>query len=164
MKVFYDYITKRARADIAEGFEASKTYIRRYDSKNEYMVRHAPINDCKRSYLSETMPVPEIPTEAKYQGRKTVDSLQVDYFVFEEENMRINMYFNAETKSPYRLIEEAIEDSVSVPYLTYDFSNVELGPVDDLEFELPDSYSHGTCDRHIGGFPYLHIFHYFVRF
>ena len=164
MKVYYDYITKRARADIAEGFEASKTYIRRYDMKNEYMIRHPPINDCKRSYLSETMPFPEIPTEAKYQGVKIVDGLQMDYYVFEEENMRINMYFQVKTHSPYRLIEEAVEDSVSVPYLTYDFTNVELGAVDELEFELPDSFSHGTCDRHIGGFPYLHIFHYFVRF
>ncbi len=51
MKIFYDYKKKRARADIEEGYEAAKTYYRQYNTKNEYMVRKPPINDCKRSYL-----------------------------------------------------------------------------------------------------------------
>ena len=51
LKIYYDYINKVARADIEEGYEAEKTYIRRYDQKNEYMIRYPPINDCKRSYL-----------------------------------------------------------------------------------------------------------------
>eukprot|EP01036_Dinobryon_divergens_P047514 gene47514-63700_t len=51
MTIYYDYIHKLARADIDEGYEAAKSYIRRYDAKQEYMVRHPPIEDCKRSYL-----------------------------------------------------------------------------------------------------------------
>ena len=51
MKIYYDYINKLARADIEEGYEAEKSYIRQYSSKNEYMVRYPPINDCKRAYL-----------------------------------------------------------------------------------------------------------------
>jgi len=55
MVVHYDYIRKMARADIEEGYEAAKTYIRRYDQKNEYMVRLPPIDDCKRSYLGKVI-------------------------------------------------------------------------------------------------------------
>ena len=51
MKIYYDYVNKIARADIEEGYEASKSYIRRYDRKQEYMIRYPPIDDCKRSYL-----------------------------------------------------------------------------------------------------------------
>ena len=68
MSIFYDYLSKRARADIEEGYEAAKTFIRRYDLKNEYMVRLPPTDDCKRSYLGEIMPFPEIPPESRYMG------------------------------------------------------------------------------------------------
>jgi hypothetical protein len=31
-------------------------------------------------------------------------------------------------------------------------------------FELPAPWEHAACERQVGGFPYLHVFHYFVRF
>jgi hypothetical protein len=51
--VSYDYIKKMARIEIKAGYEAEKVYIRRYDLDEEYMIRSAPINDCKRSYLGK---------------------------------------------------------------------------------------------------------------
>lgn len=165
MVIYYDYLNKRSRADIEEGFEAAKTYIRRYDLKNEYMVRLPPINDCKRSYLGEKMPFPEIPEETHYVGERDIDGVSTHYYLFEDYDIRIHMYFNTKSGAPVRLHEESIEgDGISVPLLTYDYSQVELGVPDEQLFELQDPHSHGTCDRHLGGFPYLHVFHYFVRF
>eukprot|EP01035_Chromulina_nebulosa_P019514 gene19514-25410_t len=137
MSVYYDYINKRARADLEAGYEAAKIYIRRYDNKNEYMVRLPPINDCKRAYLGDVMPFPDIPDA---------------FYVATDDN------------SPVRLIQESIEDNVSVPMLTYDYSDVILGTPDLSWFDIPQPYEHKTCINHSGGFPYLHIFHYFVKF
>lgn len=165
MVIYYDYINKRSRADIEEGYEAAKTYIRRYDLKNEYMIRLAPIDDCKRSYLGEKMPFPEIPDETSYVGERDVDGIKTNYYLFEDYDIRIHMYFNGKTGAPVRLHEESVEgDGIAAPLLTYDYSQVELGSPDELLFELQEPYSHGTCDRHLGGFPYLHVFHYFARF
>ena len=43
------HVNKKARVDIEKGYEAAKTYIRRYDEANEYRIRPDPIDDCKRS-------------------------------------------------------------------------------------------------------------------
>lgn len=163
MSVYYDYVNKKARADLEAGYEAAKIYIRRYDEKNEYMVRLAPIDDCKRSYLGERMPFPDI-SGAEYVSKQIIDGIECNYFVHTDHNIRIHMYFNAKTSAPVRLIQESTENNESTPLLTYDYSDVVLGTVDSSYFDLPPPYSHETCVRHVGGFPYLHIFHYFVKF
>ena len=164
MKIYYDYVNKRARADIDEGYEVEKTYIRRYDLENEYMVRYNSINDCKRSYLGETMPFPQIPEAASYKGNEVINGVNSDYFVYTEEDTSIHMYFSKIDGSPVKLIQESIENGVSVHLLTFEYSNTKLGSLDEEIFVLPPEHTHNSCQRHIGGFPYLHVFHYFVRF
>ena len=41
IEIDYDYVNKRARAAITEGYEQGRTYVRRYDRKSEYMVKGA---------------------------------------------------------------------------------------------------------------------------
>ena len=41
IEIEYDYVNKRARAAITEGYEKGRTYVRRYDRKSEYMVKSA---------------------------------------------------------------------------------------------------------------------------
>ena len=55
----YDFDNKLARANITHGYEAGRTYIRRYDQKREYMVKAGEFAECQRSYLGEKMPLPE---------------------------------------------------------------------------------------------------------
>lgn len=31
-------------------------------------------------------------------------------------------------------------------------------------FNIPDGYAHKECMRNVGGFPYIHAFHYYLRF
>lgn len=164
MKIYYDYVDKKARADIEEGYEAAKTYIRRYDNKNEYMIRLPPISDCSRAYLGEKMPFPEVPS-SEYVGIKEIYGLACDYFIFNEIDSRIHIFINHNTGAPVQLTVASVgESGEESNLLTYDYSNVVIGkPSADL-FELPEPYDHSTCTRQVGGFPYLHVFHYFVRF
>lgn len=164
--IYYDYENKRARADIEGGYEAAKYYIRRYDQKKEYMVRLPPIDDCKRSYLGETMPYPEFPEDTEYIGEETINDIPSYHFVYQEYDIRVHIYMSIEDNSPVMLFQEQIEDDsqTSIPLLTYQYSDITLGPPDDSWFELESPFDHKSCDRHVGGFPYLHIFHYFVRF
>jgi len=163
MSLHYDYDNLRARVDIQEGYEAAKMYIRRYDLKREYMYRLPPIDDCKRSFLNEVMPYPLLPVETQYVGQDSIDGVLCNYFVFEEYDTRVHMYFAVSTGAPIRLLQEATTKGVSTPMLTYDFSDIVLGEPDESLFELPAATTHEKCDRLIGGFPYIHIFHYFAK-
>lgn len=174
MSLYYDYIAKKARADIEAGYEAAKMYIRRYDRKNEYMVRLPPINDCKREYLGEVMPFPDIP-DADYVGTSVIEGIPCNHYIHDDYDTRVHIYMAVGNGAPVRLVQESLSDQSAVnveggsegtytPLLTYDYSDVVLEAPDSSLFELPEPYTHKACTRHVGGFPYLHVFHYFVRF
>lgn len=107
MTIFYDYINKRARADIEAGYEAAKLYIRRYDLDNEYMIRLPPIEDCKRSYLGENMPFPELPL-AEFKKEEEIKGIDCNYFTHSEYNTKIHFYLDKSSGAPVRLIQEEI--------------------------------------------------------
>ena len=127
------------------------------------MIRLAPIDDCKRSYLGDIMPYPEIPHTA-FVARETINGVLCNYFLHEDYNTRIHMYFKQDNGAPVKLIQESTENGVSTPLLTYDYTDVVLGAPHADWFEVAEPYDHDSCVLHAGGFPYLHVFHYFVRF
>eukprot|EP01038_Epipyxis_sp_PR26KG_P013999 gene13999-18775_t len=147
MTIYYDYIKKKARAEIEAGYEAAKFYIRRYDVKKEYMVRLSPISDCKRSYLGEVMPFPDIPEDSIFVGKELIENVLCNHFMYEEYETRIHMFFRESDDAPIQLIEESIENDVSTALLTYDFSDISLSSPADDWFELQD-YQHSDCERH----------------
>jgi hypothetical protein len=53
IEVWYDLPARKARAYVHEGFEANKTFLRRYDTKQEYLIRDDEFAECRRAYLSE---------------------------------------------------------------------------------------------------------------
>lgn len=53
IEVWYDLPARKARALVYEGFEANKTFLRRYDIKQEYLIRDDEFAECRRAYLSE---------------------------------------------------------------------------------------------------------------
>lgn len=173
--VYYDYIQKKARADIEAGYEAAKYYIRRYDNKKEFMVRLPPINDCKRSYLGETMPFPELPFDTLFVREEYVNNELCNYYLYEESTVRIHIYFTVTDNIPVKLIVEQYDsDELSKELLVYEYFDVYLGPPLESWFDLPEEYNSTSsvdrngntknCAKHTGGFPYLHIFHHFVKF
>ena len=42
----------QVKAFVHEGFEEGKTFLRRYDAKAEYVLRHDEFAECRRAYLS----------------------------------------------------------------------------------------------------------------
>ncbi len=163
MAIFYDYINKMARVDIEAGYEAAKYYIRRHDKEAEYMVRLSPINDCKRAYLGEEMIFPDL-SDVVHAGEALINDIDCNYFLHEDFDSRVHMYFDKSSNAPVQLVQESIEGGQGVVLLTYDYSDVVLGSPDKQWFELPQEHQNGhDCVRHTAGFPYLHVFHYFVR-
>jgi hypothetical protein len=51
MEVWYDGVGRRAKAHIHDGFEVNKTFLRRWDTKNEYCYRRDRYPECRRAYL-----------------------------------------------------------------------------------------------------------------
>ena len=90
----------------AAGYEAAKTYIRRYDKKIEYCTRDAPINDCQRSYLSEEMPLPDA-SFAVFEGEELAGDgvTRLNHFVVDEDGGRERVRRNM------RVIVEGLIDS-----------------------------------------------------
>ena len=250
IEIDYDYVNKRARAAITEGYEQGRTYVRRYDRKSEYMVKgaeadarcearesarertrariralahglaRAPTPLClspahvkrdQRAYLGESMPMPELPREmrrgapAGAGGRAVVDidGVACEHWVEEiagferthvcvgaraslrrpardardRDRARVSArsratafltarrYVEVARGVPRRLVNEAIEPGgEATPLMTYDLLALEQVAPAESVFDLPAPWEHKTCERQVGGFPYLHVFHHFVRF
>ena len=167
--VYYDYVNKRGRADIQEGYEAAKVHLRRYDEGEdmEYMVRLPPIDDCKRSNLLEVMPYPLLPDTkfVKQLACPKQSGQQCDYFLFTDYETKVHIYMDSSSGAPVQLVHEVEVDEQDVPMLTYDYEDVLLGAPEPSFFELASlDRQVENCDLHAGGFPYLHVFHYFVKF
>jgi hypothetical protein len=170
MSVLYDYINSRGRIDIDSGYEAEKVYLRRYDKKAEFMLRMMPLSDCKRSYLGEIMPYPVIPATEYIHSNDVIRGKRVDYYLHTDFETRIHMYFEYDTNKPIQVLQESVIDDdgvnsgTSMPMLTYDYTDVTIGEPAEESFEVMKPFVAEQCDRHVGGFPYTHIFHYFVKF
>ena len=78
-------------AAVILGIDAGKNFTRRYDHKQEYVVRGKKVcyNDifiggefpeCKRSYLGETMPHAALPDDAYHVGPATIDGRPMDHW------------------------------------------------------------------------------------
>lgn len=166
VNVKYDYDNQMAQAQVMQGFDQGKTFLRRYDNKSEYMVRDGAYPDCQRSYLGESMPLPVMPEELKFIETQLVDDVMCDYWMQDIGTNRVHVYMRSEDKLPYRVTNEQVldEEEESVPLMTYDWKDVVVGKPEDTDFDIPQPYHWRSCTRYIGGFPYLHIFHTFFRF
>lgn len=111
------------------------------------------------------MPFPSL-NDVIYVQEEVINGIKCNYFLHEDYNIRIHIYMSIDNNSPIRLIQESVdleENGNSIPLLTYDYSNISIDvPNDDL-FQLPSEYPIDRCDRHTGGFPFIHIFHHFVK-
>lgn len=117
------------------------------------------------------MPFPDI-SETIFIDKRKVDNVLCNYYVHNDYNTQVHIYIEALTGIPYKLTVSTIttndfgEITSSVDLITYLYSNVILGPPHPSVFELPEPFASSPttlCERQVGGFPYYHIFHYFVR-
>ena len=162
IKIVYDNIGGMAYAKIIKGYEAGRTYIRRYDLKNEYMVRGGKYPECRRSYLGEKMPEVLFPRQIQYKGKDNNNN-NADHWIYENVDSLVHIY--SKDLLPFQATEESIANGKKMPLSTYEFRNMVVGPPKDKNiFEIPSGYTHETCENYVGGYPYLHAFLHFLRF
>ena len=164
IRLAYDYLNKRARADIMEGLDAGKNFTRRYDTKQDYVTTGGTFPSCQRSYLGERMPMPQIPEGAVKQssGALIDDEPHDEYRVEVPELDRVRVWVSAATGRYRRLTNENWVDGRWVALMTYDLLDFEeVAPAEDA-VALDAPWTHETCDRHVGGWPYLHLFHHYL--
>ena len=164
IRLAYDYLNKRARADIMEGLDAGKNFTRRYDTKQDYVTTGGQFPSCQRSYLGERMPMPQIPEGAvKQNSGALIDDEPHDEYRVEIEGLdRVRVWVSAATGRYRRLTNENWVDGRWVALMTYDLLDFEeVAPAEDA-VTLDAPWTHETCDRHVGGWPYLHLFHHYL--
>ncbi|CAM9559731.1 unnamed protein product [Scytosiphon promiscuus] len=165
LEIAYDNVAERAKIVVTKGLGAGKTFLRLYTLNMEYMIREGQYPACRRSYLGEIMPLPELPSTASFQGMQMVDGVLCEHWFQNDGVSRVHIYIDMAARVPRRLTEETMrKDAAAVPVVTYDFSGLSLGPQAPELFDLPEPYlPREACDLHVGGFPYLHLFHHYLR-
>ena len=146
---------------------------------------------CQRSYLGEDMPPPSLPVLLSL-GNETItienknivevesncasqrdcehasnQTLQVkqQHWVHDvaRTDERIHVYFDADGVIPKSAIYEEVDETtgIATKLMTYEFLRFQVmdGGIDSSEFTPPDT----VCERFIIGFPYLNLFHNYLK-
>ncbi|KAJ1452847.1 hypothetical protein M885DRAFT_525799 [Pelagophyceae sp. CCMP2097] len=163
VEVYYDSVNLRARAAVTDGIDAGKVFTRRYDKKQEFMVRGGEYAECQRSYLGDSMPKSALPADAAKVGTAQIDGRPHDHWLAEVPGYeRSHAYFDAETGAPRRLVHEAVNASGDyVTIMTYDILDFRFEAPAESLFELESPWASDSCNRHVGGWAYLHLFHHY---
>lgn len=187
MELLYDGQQRRARLQVFSGLNEGKTYYRLFDRKKEYMITGGSMPDCVREYLAEKMPVPKLPDGlAQLDSSQDLDIDGVSCSAWEvslEDGLEIvRVWADKQSGVVLRLTDFGEVDATGTmgPLMTYTLSNVRLFPdagSSDAEtadasapggglaparFDLPDPWTHNTCDRQVGGQPWLHLLHHYL--
>jgi hypothetical protein len=155
----YDYTHKRVRAKVLEGFDAGSTFYRRYDQKWEYQVTSGQFADCKRAYITEDLPVPELPeTLVLLRQGDTWEGVAANVWRTEDDFKRVTVWQDADSGYALAVQDEGYDDGKLVPLMTHRFDNMRIGEPDLAVFELPAQWSHKKCAKYPGGWPWIHFF------
>eukprot|EP00899_Mesostigma_viride_P027957 jgi/Mesvir1/8346/Mv12606-RA.1 len=173
LRLHYDYVGGRFRAEFEH---TMRTVIRRYDQGMEYLVTRIPEEKvvlCRSSKLKEPMPTPEFPPldSARYSGRTRINGHDADHWEEDLGSIIIDTYFDVKTGAAIRAQIETVEQRepvrLSVPDVTYDVTEMTIGPPPEAVFALPADVKGGesSCERQPNdiGFPYIHFFHHYYR-
>ncbi|CAM9785617.1 unnamed protein product, partial [Sphacelaria rigidula] len=165
MYITYDRPAGRAKVVVNDGVDAGKTFLRLYQQKKEYMIREGEFAGCRRSYLGEAMPIPQLPITATFEGVVLLEGAYCEHWLQDDSMSRVHIYIDRASQVPRRLTEEAaVTGDVDVPLVTYEFRDIVVGPPVLQLFDLPAEYaSREACDLSVGGFSYLHLFHHYLR-
>ena len=166
----------RGRARIDEG---DVSYLRRFDLKKELRIDAGDYPSCKRSYLSEPIPVHQFPRGGTWVEKQEGDSgsggsrcpaphedRECRLWSQEEGSGQIShVYVERDSYMPLQVVVlDASEggDAALKPLITFSWEDIVLGPPDKQLFEHV-SFLRDECDRQAGGFPWIHVFHSYFK-
>eukprot|EP00949_MAST-11_sp_MAST-11-sp1_P003056 g3056.t1 len=169
LSVVYDAVKGRVWANVTKGYQQGRLFIRRYDVDEEYAIRHGEFEGCKRAFLAQKMPAPQFPRAATFAGKAPCPSkrsMLCERWEISLQGERSDIFVDAATAVPVSLTHHQQDtEGVLIPAMTYELRNLRLmHEIHDAQFELPEPYVHDACERHQGGFPYIHAFHHYLRF
>jgi len=139
-----------------------RTYVRSYQTSTEYLLKTAPHPSCHRSHLPTTIPAPILP-HLVYVNDELVNGVIAEHYVHETTLSRVHMYFRRGL--PVSLVHEEFHGDKLVRIMTYDYSDVKTvkdGEWEEEQFGI-DGYDHDECELDVGGYPYVHLFHHYLR-
>jgi hypothetical protein len=178
-EIWYDFPNLRAKVQSLDEEDAGKTWLRRYDENVEYVLKSKPFHQCQRAFLSELMPIPSFGYEEDFiplddeevlivtgDGTSTVRRNVKRWRKNEGKDSThyLVLSFLADSLEPYDLTEWLSDDSFQqdLPLVSYTFTQFESTiPSTMAVFEEPEQAE--ACQDIAGGFPYLHLFHRFLR-
>lgn len=178
MQLHYDYPGRRAVARVLEGLDANVTFLRLWEAKREYRLEAAAgasaggkAPACQRAFLSAAMPVPGLPADSRATVEAAVGAplQRVNGRVCREVHIfdgggRQRVYVDVEHGVPLALVDEFVDDTGAyAPLATYAFEDLVLATPPPAAFELPPPLANADCERHMGGWPSLHLFHTLLR-
>lgn len=164
-RIHYSVPLQKAKIEVLEGTDKGTTYLRSYADKTEYEVRTGDYPSCSRSHLPTDMPAPLLPALI-HIGGSVISSADTNHFVHATSLERTHMYFAGDV--PVRLLHEDVSQGgdVATALMTYDYEDVALvgeGGFEEGVWELGGDWTREKCELHVGGFPYVHLWHWYLR-
>ena len=164
----FDFERKRVSARVLEGFDEGSTFLRRFDTKQEYRVLHGDFAECRRAYLSEALPRPELPStlavteeDSEWAGRAA------RLWATHDEHTKVLVWQDKESGLAVAVRDFGKDEAGRlVPLMTHTLEDIREG-AEAVEgevglFELPPQHSHESCARYPGGWPWTHYFHVYL--
>lgn len=110
------------------------------------------------------MPLPTLPQDARRVADNIIDGNPVEHWIINVDDLeQSHVYIDAKLQIPRRLVHESHEDGeIFIPIMTYDFLDFELVVPAETTFNLSPPWNDKNCSRHIGGWPYIHLFHHYL--
>ena len=140
------------------------THVRHYQTEDEYLVKHGTYPSCQRSHLPTSMPEPTLPA-ATHVGSAVHGGVPAEHYIHDIGVERVHMYFSHDL--PLALVHEQynITTGAATALMTYEYSDVQVvedGDWEEEAFDVP-GYGRSECELHVGGYPYMHLWHHYLR-
>merc|ERR1740130_1810107 len=149
-EVHYDWQNKMAKVAVTAGEEWDE-YIMRYDQDMEHHIEmEGKQRKCYVSELKVKMPLPEKLKFPRYQGTKNVRGNDCHHWADGKGDSKVDYFETVADRRPLQLL---------TPAMSYDFIKFQAGPPDPAVFNIDSR----QCEEQVGGFPYVHVWHYFIR-
>jgi hypothetical protein len=148
--VHYDWVNKISKVAVTAGEEWDE-YVMRYDQDMEHHIEmEGKQRKCYVSELKVKMPLPEKLKFPRYKGTKSVRGTVCHHWTDGKGDSKVDYFETVENRHPLQLL---------TPAMSYDFVKFQPGPPDLAVFDINSR----QCEEQVGGFPYVHIWHYFIR-
>merc|ERR1711934_834134 len=149
-EIHYDHPNKMAKVAVTAGEEWDE-YILRYDQDMEHHIEmEGKERKCYVSELKVKMPLPEKMKYPRYQGTKQVKGIPCHHWVDGKGDSKVDYFETVAERRPLQLL---------TPAMSYDFIKYTAGPPNPAVFNIDSR----KCEEQVGGFPYVHVWHYFIR-